>query len=93
MYKYSIALFMYKLNCSKLPDIFPMFVHNHEIHQYETRQSGHSHTPTCRTNLSKMSIKYQGLIIWNDISSNLDIDCSIGAFKKRANWYISGDYV
>ena len=26
LYKYSIALFMYKLNYSKLPDIFPMFV-------------------------------------------------------------------
>ena len=34
LYKYSIALFMYKLNYSKLPDIFPMFVQNYEIHNY-----------------------------------------------------------
>ena len=93
LYNYSIALFMYKLNCSKLPDIFPMFVYNHEIHKYETRQSDHFHIPTCRTNLSKMSIKYQGPIIWNELSSNIDIDCSIGTFKKRAKRYISGDHV
>ena len=93
LYKYSIALFMYKLNCSKLPGIFPMFVLNHEIHKYETRQSDHFHIPTCRTNLSRMSIKYQGPIIWNEISSNIDIDCSIGTFKKRAKRYISGDHV
>ena len=93
LYNYSIALFMYKLNCSKLPDIFPMFVYNHEIHKYETRQSDHFHIPTCRTNLSKMSIKYQGPIIWNELSSNIDIDCSIGTFKKRAKRYISGGQV
>ena len=28
LYIYNIALFMYNLNYSKLPDIFPMFVHN-----------------------------------------------------------------
>ena len=81
-YKYNIALFMYKLNCSKLPDKFPMFVHNHEIHNYEARQSDHFHIPKCRTNLSKMSIKYQGPIIWNEIYSNIDIDCSVGIFKE-----------
>ena len=84
---------MYKLNYSKLPDIFPMFVQNYEIHNYETRQLKHFHVPPCRTNLSKMSIKYQGPIIWNEISSNVDIDCSIDTFKKRAKMYINGDHV
>ena len=84
---------MYKLNWSKLLDIFHMFVYNHEIHKYETRQSYHFHIPTCRTNLSKMSIKYQGPVIWNELSANIDIDCSIGTFKKRAKRYISGDHV
>ena len=89
LYKYSIALFMYKLKYFKLPDIFPMFVHNYEIHNYETRQLKHFHLPPCRTNFSKMSIEYQGPIIWNEISSNVDIDCSIGTFKKRAKMYIN----
>ena len=53
---------MYRLNNSKSPDIFPLFVHNYEIHNYETRQLKHFHLPPCRTNLSKMSIKYQGPI-------------------------------
>ena len=88
LYKYNIALFMYKFNYSKLPDIYPMFVHN-----YETRRLKHFHLPPCRTNLSKMSIKYQGPIIGNEIASNVDVDCSIGIFKKRAKVYINGDHV
>ena len=93
LYKNSIALFMYKLNYSKLPGVFPIFVHNYEIHYYETRQLKHFHLSLCRTNLSKMSINYQGPIIWNEISSNVDIDCSIGTCKKRTKMYINGDHV
>ena len=93
LYKYSIALFMYKLNSSELSDIFPMFLHNYEIHDYETRQLKQFHIPMCHTNLTKMSIKYQGPLIRNDISSNVDVDCSIGTSKKRAKLYFAGDYV
>ena len=38
LYKYNIALFMYKLKSSMLPDIFLMFIRNCEIHNYETGQ-------------------------------------------------------
>ena len=93
LYRYNIALFMYKLNNSMLPDIFPMFVHNYEIHNYETRQLKQFHIPMCHTNLTKMFIKYQGPLIWNDISSNVVANCSIGTFKKRAKTYFAGDYV
>ena len=84
---------MYKLNNSMLPDTFPMFVHNYEIHNYEARQLKQFHIPMCHINLTKMSIKYQGPLIWNDISSNVEVNCSIGAFKKRAKTYFAGDYV
>ena len=64
---------MYKLNTSMLPDIFPMFVYNYEIHIYETTQLKQFHIPMCHTNLTKMSIKYEGPLIWNDISSNVEL--------------------
>ena len=82
LYRYNIALFMYKLNNSVLPDIFPMFVHNYEINNYETRQLKQFHIPMCHTNLTKMFIKYQGPVIWNDISSNVEVNCFIGTFKN-----------
>ena len=47
----------------------------------------------CHTNLKKMSIKYQEPLIWNDISSNVVVNCSIGTFKKRAKTYFAGDIV
>ena len=49
--------------------------------------------PMCHTNLTKMSIKYQGPLIWNDVSSNVDVNCSVGTFKKRAKTHFAGDYV
>ena len=64
-----------------------MFVHHHEIHNYETRQLLQLHIPMFHTNLIKMSIEYQGPLIWNEISSNIDVTCSIGTFKKRASLF------
>ena len=93
LYRYNIALFMYKLNNSMLPDIFPMFVHNYEIHNYETRQLKQFHILMCHTNITKMAIKYQGTLIWNDISSKVEVNCSVGTFKKRAKTYFAGVYV
>ena len=52
LYRYNIALFMYKLNNSMLPDIFPMFVHNYDIQNYETRQLKQFHIPMYHTNLT-----------------------------------------
>ena len=76
-----------------LPDIFPMFVHNPEIHNCEIRQVKQFHIPMCHTNLTKMSVEYQRPLIWNDISSNVEVNCSIGTFKKCAKTYFAGDYV
>ena len=39
-----------------------------------------------------MSMKYQGPLIWNDISSNVDVDCCPGTFKKRAKIHFAADY-
>ena len=93
LYRYNIAFFMYKLNNSVLPDIFPMFIHNYENHNYETRQLKQFHILMCHANLTNISIKYQGPLVWNDISSNVDVNCCIGTFKKRAKTYFAGDYV
>ena len=84
IYFYNLALFMYKYNLSLLPSMFQeMFTLNRDIHTYATRLSKHFHVPACRTNISKMSLRYQGSVFWNKLLVCIDIECSIGTFKKR----------
>ena len=80
---------MYKYNLSLLPSMFQeMFTLNRDIHTYATRQSMHFHVPACRTNISKMSLRYQGSVFWNKLLMCIDIECSIGTFKKRVKAYL-----
>ena len=70
-----------------------MFLHYYENHNYESRQLKQFHIPLCQTDLTKTTIKYQGPLIWNDISTNVEVNCSIGTFKKRAKTFFAGDCV
>ena len=79
---------MYKINLGWLPDIFEEFTRNHDIHDHNTRQHDHFHLPKWKLNSAKMSVYYQGPKIWNTISSNINIDCSIGVFKTSLKKYI-----
>ena len=90
VYFYNVALFMYKFSSSLLPVIFAtgLFTLNCDVHQHSTRQANHLHIPLCKTNRSKFLIKYQGPVIWNKLSSFIDIHCSIGIFKKRVKSYL-----
>ena len=80
---------MYKLTLGKLPNIFPMFVLNSCVHTYDTRQAHHYHFPPCRTNLIKMSLTFQGPLIWNDVVSSIDVDCAVSTFKNCLEMYIA----
>ena len=89
LYRYYVALFMYKLTLGKLPNIFPMFVLNSHVHEHGTRQAHHYHLPPCRTNLIKMSLSFQGPQIWNELVLNIDVDCAVSTFKNRLKMYIA----
>lgn len=89
IFKYNIALFMYKFYHGLLPPLFDMFKFTSEIHGRDTRQSSLLYLPLCRTNRRKMTIVYTGTKIWNDIFLNMDIYCAIGTFKKRLKSFIA----
>ena len=60
LYRYYVALFIYKLTLGKLPNIFPMFVLNSHVHEHGTRQARHYHLPQCRTILMKNHYHFRG---------------------------------
>ena len=88
---YNIGLLMYKYYHNDLPHVFDMFENNVNIHQYSTRQSGMLHVPRCRTELGKMSFRYQAVVIWNKIYSNIKVDVKIGTFKHHLKKYLLKD--
>ena len=89
LYRYYVALFMYKLTLDKLPNIFPMFVLISRVHEHGTRQAHHYHLPLCRTNLIKMSLSFQGPQISNELVLNIDVDCAVSTFKNRLKMKIA----
>ena len=44
-----------------------MFVSNSSIHDHDTRQSSHSHSPLIMKELSKSNVRSRGAVVWNAI--------------------------
>ena len=76
------AQFMFRVFRHLLPNLFDdMFIRNVDVHHYHTRQNKDVHVPPIRTNRTKMTISYKGVIIWNNINKVVSTDFSLAAFK------------
>ena len=65
---YLMGQFMFRFYKSEVPELFVKFFNNNaETHDYFTRQHNHLHVPMIKSNLSKFTIRYRGVIIWNGI--------------------------
>ena len=85
MNKFLIGQLMFKYYQNKLPDVISnLFTPNREIHAHNTRQSNCLHPPKVKTELSKRSVDYQGVILWNQIiSTNVSLNVSHLTFKNH----------
>ena len=89
---YLVQLFMFRYNSHKLPPIFDnMFSKNSDVHNYNTRQSSLLHVPLPKTNLTKMSVAYAGVIKWNVYLQCINPYCSLDIYKKRLKSYLLGN--
>ena len=88
LFKYNIGLLMYKFYHSMLPPVLDMFVKNYQIHSNNTRQSDRLHVPQCRTELGKMSFKYQAVMVWNHLYQSVDVSIGIGTFKRHVKSHL-----
>ena len=59
-----VGKFMYKV---VLLFLLFFFRHNYHLHDRYTRGANHLHGPLASTNPSKTGIRFQGVIIWNQI--------------------------
>ena len=86
---YSIGLFMYKFHNHLLPTLFNnFFVFNYDVHSINTRQSQLLHPPLFKSLFSKSFIRYEGVLIWNNICRSIDVNCKISTFKKKLRSHV-----
>ena len=83
LYMQRVGLFMFKYYHHKLPPAFlNMFQTNNSFHNYTTR-SGHClSVPRSRITCFNQSIRVKGVIIWNDIIKNVQINTSLMVYKQ-----------
>ena len=84
IYKFQILKFMFLFKNKVLPDLFKeMFSLRSEVHSYNTRNSNSFHTFSCRTNVRKFSIRFQGPLLFNQLDSDIKNAGSISLFKTK----------
>ena len=72
IYSLQVSSFMYLYHNDALPISFTqIFQTGNQIHQYSTRYSDFYRPHTCRTNIKKFSILFQGPRIWNSLPNNI----------------------
>ena len=86
-----IAQVMHQVYTTDVLTVFQrMFITNRNIHTHETRQSDHFNIPLYHKNIGKISIRYRGAVIWNNIlKSEITLNCSKIIFKKHLKTNIS----
>ena len=56
---------------------------NKQVHSYATRHANDFHLPSCRTNLRKFSVSFQGPTSYNTIENDIKESNSLHLFKTK----------
>ena len=79
-----IAKFMFCYHNNLLPPLFVnLFMTNSQVHTYDTRTAGNYRRHSCRTNIKKFTILYQGPRIWNCLPASISKLSSFPTFKNK----------
>ena len=74
---------MYLYHHEALPIVFTqIFQTGNQIDQYSTRYSDFYRPHTCRANVKKFSILFQGPRIWNSLPNNIKNASTFNIFKR-----------
>ena len=94
LYYQKVAIIMYKYNLGLLPDVMGhLFVRNASIHGRHTRNASRFRMPMTKSLLGEKFIKKQGVIIWNELLDNIDVNVKIGQFKTQVKNFQLQKYV
>ena len=89
---YRIGILMYKCYFQNVPNVIKsMFLFNHDVHNYYTRNRNLLHVPMAQTEIVYRTFKHQGVYIWNDILIHIDVNVSFVILKKILYNHISNN--
>ena len=78
------AKFMFRYHNNLLPPLFRnLFMTNSQVHRYDTRTASNYRVHSCRTNIKKFTILYQGPRIWNCLPASVTNLSSFSIFKNK----------
>ena len=78
------AKFMFRYHNNLLPPLFRnLFMTNSQVHRYDTRTASNYRVHSCRTNIKKFTILYQGPRIWNCLPASVTNLSSFSVFKNK----------
>ena len=78
------AKFMFLYHNNLLSPLFHnLFMTNSQVHRYDTRTASNYRVHSCRTNIKKFTILYQGPRIWNCLPASVTNLSSFSIFKNK----------
>ena len=83
IYSLQVSSFICLYHNGALPISFTrIFQNRNQIHEYSTRYSDVYRPHTCRTNIKKFSVLFQGPRIWNSLPKNIKVAHMFKVFKR-----------
>ena len=75
---------MFRYHNNLLPPLFRnLFMTNSQVHRYDTRTASNYRVHSCRTNIKKFTILYQGPRIWKCLPASITNLSSFSVFKDK----------
>ena len=92
--KYLTAMFIYSYHHDKLPAFFDNFFQTNEtVHSYNTRSASKVHIEFRRTNYGKFSVRFEGVVTWNSLPTEIRNTNLFNMFKSKLKEYIQNHHV
>ena len=89
IYKLRICTFVYLYTLNALPNVFQnIYVNNSRIYSHNTRQRNNYNIPTCKIDIKKNSVLYQGPLLYNVLNIEIKSSKSITIFKRKMKDFI-----
>ena len=84
IYSLSASIFMFNYKNHLLPETFTnLFQETNQIHTHQTRNRNNLRPPRTKSKIAENFIATQGANLWNNLSSEIDVNTSLQVFKRN----------
>ena len=89
IYKYQLAVYMYKILNQLVPQLdHHLFKRGNSIHSHDTRFKNDLRKLACRTRMRQITICFQGPKLWNSLPNSIKCLPSLSTFKRNMkSWF------